>query len=104
MFMPASNAITPDLLPDEQLQAANGLFYSLSRLAQMVGPAMAGAAVASLGSPLSFAIDAGTFAVSTLTLAFIRGRVTRPSAAAHDQPTSEGGGRSGRGGRRASDR
>ncbi|HEU0028647.1 MAG TPA: MFS transporter [Ktedonobacterales bacterium] len=90
IFLPASNAVTPDLLPDEQLQAANGLFFSLGRLAQMVGPAVAGAAVASLGSPLSFAIDAGTFAMSTLTLAFIRGRVTRPSATAHDQPTSEG--------------
>ena len=74
VFIPASSAITPDLIPDEQLQAANGLFYSLSRLAQMIGPAVAGAAVTQLGSPLSFAIDALTFACSTLTLVFIRGR------------------------------
>lgn len=73
MFMPASNAIAPDLLPDEQLQAANGLSYSLARLAQMIGPAVAGAVVAGVGSPMSFAIDAATFAVSTLTLIFIRG-------------------------------
>lgn len=74
MFMPASNAVTPDLLPDEQLQAANGLYYSLARLAQMIGPAVAGAVVAGVGSPISFAIDAATFAISTLTLVFIRGR------------------------------
>ena len=82
MFMPASNAITPDLLPDEQLQAANGLFYSLARFAQMVGPAIAGAAVASVGSPIAFAIDAATFAVSTFTLALIRGRASKPARAA----------------------
>ena len=77
LFLPASSAITPDLLPDEQLQAANGLFYSLSQLAKLVGPAVAGATVVSLGSPLSFGIDALTFAVSTLTLAFIRGRALK---------------------------
>jgi MFS family permease len=86
MFIPASSAITPDLLPDEQLQAANGLFYSLGRLAQMVGPVMAGAAVTQLGSPLSFAIDAGTFVVSTLTLAFIRGRAASQRGASEAAP------------------
>ncbi|HEX9037517.1 MAG TPA: MFS transporter [Ktedonobacterales bacterium] len=81
MFMPASQAVTPDLIPDDQLQAANGLYYSLARLAQMIGPALAGAVVSRAGSPASFAIDGATFAVSTLTLVFIRGRALKPSAA-----------------------
>jgi MFS family permease len=80
MFIPASNAIAPDLLSGDQLQAANGLYYSLARLAQMIGPSIAGAAVANLGSPLAFAIDGVTFAVSTVTLVFIRGRAARRAA------------------------
>lgn len=91
MFMPASNAITPDLLPDDQLQAANGLFFSLARLAQMAGPAIAGAVVASVGSPLSFAIDAGTFAISTFTLALIRGRAASSAAPEATTASAEAG-------------
>src|SRR5262245_8600257 len=49
MFMPASNAVIPDLLPEDQFQTANGLYFSLSRLAQMIGPALAGAAVSGVG-------------------------------------------------------
>src|SRR5262249_19549249 len=53
-----------------------GLYFSLSRLAQMIGPALAGAAVSGVGSPASFAIDAATFAVSTVCLFLIRSRAT----------------------------
>jgi MFS family permease len=80
LFMPASSVIAPDLLPDDQLQAANGLYYSLGRFAQLIGPSLAGAAVSRFGSPISFAIDALTFVVSTITLAFIRGRARRQAA------------------------
>jgi predicted MFS family arabinose efflux permease len=76
LFMPASQAIAPDILPDEQLQSANGLFYALMRLAQMVGPALAGLVVARASSSGAFAIDAATFLVSTATLLFIRNRVS----------------------------
>ncbi len=91
MFTPASNAIAPDLLPDDQLQAANGLFYAMARFVQMTGPAFAGAVVASVGSPFSFAIDATTFAVSTLTLALIRSRASKPIAPVAPDATVEAG-------------
>jgi MFS family permease len=74
LFMPASSVIAPDLLPDDQLQAANGLYYALGRGAQLIGPTLAGVTVSRFGSPVSFAIDALTFVVSTVTLTFIRGR------------------------------
>lgn len=81
LFMPASNAVTPEVLPDDQLQAANGLTYAIARGAQMIGPAVAGATVTHLGSPLSFAVDALTFVVSTVTLVFIRGQAQRGAPA-----------------------
>jgi predicted MFS family arabinose efflux permease len=81
LFVPASQAIAPDLLPDNQLQAANGLFYALMRLAQMVGPALAGLVVAHASSSDGFAIDAATFLVSVITLLFIRNRVSFAPAA-----------------------
>ncbi|HZC06422.1 MAG TPA: MFS transporter [Ktedonobacterales bacterium] len=81
LFAPASQAIAPDLLPEEQLQAANGLFYALMRLAQMVGPSLAGFVVAQTTASNGFAIDAVTFVASVSTLMFIRNRVRFP---AHD--------------------
>lgn len=97
LFAPASQAIAPDLLPEYQLQAANGLFFALMRLAQMVGPSLAGAVVASVTASAGFAIDATTFVASVTTLIFIRSRVTFPpqgdtmaSAPADLPPSSEG--------------
>jgi MFS family permease len=81
LFAPASQSIAPDLLPEEQLQAANGLFYALMRLAQMVGPSLAGLVVARAAASDGFAIDAATFVASVLTLIFIRNRVTFPAPA-----------------------
>ncbi len=81
LFAPASQAIAPDLLPEDQLQAANGLFYALMRLAQMVGPSLAGLVVARATASDGFAIDAATFVASVLTLIFIRNRVTFPAPA-----------------------
>jgi predicted MFS family arabinose efflux permease len=79
LFAPASQAIAPDLLPEHQLQAANGLFFALMRLAQMVGPSLAGVVVASATASDGFAIDAVTFVASVTTLIFIRNRVTFPA-------------------------
>ncbi|MDE3229466.1 MAG: MFS transporter [Chloroflexota bacterium] len=93
LFAPASQAIAPDLLPDDQLQAANGLFYALMRLAQMVGPSLAGLIVARASASDGFAIDAATFVASVLTLIFIRNRVLFPSpaSAAGAAPAEEAG-------------
>ncbi|HEX8995485.1 MAG TPA: MFS transporter [Ktedonobacterales bacterium] len=88
LFMPASMAVAPDLLPDDQLQAANGMFFGLMRLAQMVGPALGGMVVARVDPSAAFAVDGATFLVSTLTLLFIRNRVS--FAQAGDATASQG--------------
>lgn len=90
LFAPASQAIAPDLLPEVQLQAANGLFYALMRLAQMVGPSLAGLVVARATASDGFAIDAATFVASVVTLIFIRNRVTFAAPASDSAQATAG--------------
>ena len=86
LFLPASYSVLPSLVPDGDLQAANGLTSSGTQVATLAGPAIGGALVA-LASPwLALALDAVSFAVSATTLARV-GAVPRvhpatcPSAA-----------------------
>lgn len=68
MFIPASSAIVPALLPREELQAGNALSFGTTELSQLAGPALGGVLVALVGAASGFAIDAATFVVSALTL------------------------------------
>lgn len=95
MFVPASFSIVPSLLPDEDLQAGNALTSGGTQLATLIGPAVGGAVVAVLGSGPAFAVDAASFAISTLTLWGIRTKERSgfPSkAAAPASPASNGTG------------
>jgi len=77
-FNPASTAIIPDLLPAERLPAANALAGMYRPLTfRLVGPALAGVAVAAFGPGLAFGIDAVSFVGSALAIAAIG---TRPKA------------------------
>ncbi|HET9111697.1 MAG TPA: MFS transporter [Ktedonobacterales bacterium] len=92
LFAPASQAIAPDLLPESQLQAANGLFYAMMRLAQLLGPSVAGFVVARATASDGFAIDAATFVASVMTLILIRNGAFAPASHAGDQgavPTAD---------------
>jgi MFS family permease len=68
MFIPASEAIIPALLPRGALQAGNALIAGTTQLSQLAGPAIGGVLVALLGPAEGFALDAATFAISALTL------------------------------------
>jgi MFS family permease len=72
MFIPASSAIVPALLPREELPAGNALSFGTTQLSQLAGPALGGVLVAVVGAASGFAIDAATFVVSALTLIGIR--------------------------------
>ena len=93
MFIPASSAIVPALLPREELQAGNALSFGTTELSQLAGPALGGVLVAVVGVASGFAIDAATFAVSALTLIGIRrdAPVRAPSAEHDRQPDLAGG-------------
>lgn len=77
-FHPASTAIVPDLLRDEQLPQANAL-QALVRplMIRLVGPAVGGLVVAGVGPGAAFLIDGSSFVVSAIAIAFIRTRPTR---------------------------
>jgi MFS family permease len=71
LFIPASYTIMPSLLESRQLTAGNAVSLATVRAGSLFGPALGGALVATVGSGPAFAVDAGSFAVSALTLALI---------------------------------
>ena len=77
LFMPASYAILPSLLPPRQLQAGNAIYNAAVQGGTLLGPAIGGAVVATAGPAWAFGIDAVSYAVSAVSLAMIRG-VTNP--------------------------
>jgi MFS family permease len=72
LFMPASYAILPQLLPQRQLQAGNALYNAAVQGGTLLGPAIGGAIVAAAGPAQAFALDAASYAVSAVSLAMIR--------------------------------
>jgi MFS family permease len=72
LFMPASYAILPSLLPPRQLQAGNALYNAAVQGGTLLGPAIGGAVVATAGPAWAFGIDAVSYAVSAVSLAMIR--------------------------------
>ena len=76
-FNPASTAIVPDLLPENELAQGNALSGALRRLmTSLVGPAIAGLVIAGFGPGPAFVIDGASFAVSAIAVFAIR---TRPA-------------------------
>jgi MFS family permease len=75
LFLPSATAITPALVPPEELVEANALEYVMRPLAlRFAGPALGGLLVAAAGPGVGFAVDAATFAVSAAFIAAIRPR------------------------------
>src|SRR6266851_3027129 len=64
VFLPASAAIMPSLLPADELQAGNGLSAAMIQVGILVGPVVGGILVTAAGSGPAFALDAASFAVS----------------------------------------
>jgi predicted MFS family arabinose efflux permease len=71
-FSPASTGLLPELVPAEQLQAANALRSSATSAAEIAGPVIGGVLVAVAGSGTAIAVDAATFAASAVFLALMR--------------------------------
>lgn len=72
-FGPAFHALIPDLLPPDELVAANALEGATRPAAlRLVGPALGGGVVALAGPGGAFLVDAGSFAVSLTCVALMR--------------------------------
>lgn len=77
-FNPASTAIVPDLLPEDQLPSANALQGLVRPLTiRLVGPAIGGFTVAAVGPGAAFLADAASFLVSAVAIAAIASRPGR---------------------------
>jgi MFS family permease len=84
-FIPAKGAIIPNMVPAEQLTAANALIQTSSTLGFFIGPGLAGAAFALLGAGnawIAFVFDALSFLVSALAI----WRIRLPQAATQAGP------------------
>ncbi len=88
LFLPASMAMLPSILEDDDLQAGNAINMATVQLSTLAGPSVGGVIVASVRSGVAFAIDAGTFIVSALALAGMRSK-RAPVAAADTADTAD---------------
>lgn len=64
IWWPAFNGVLPALLPERSLQKANALNNMFSNTALIIGAALGGIIVSSVGSTFALAIDAATFLVA----------------------------------------
>jgi predicted MFS family arabinose efflux permease len=74
-FFPASQGITPHVVPAEQLQPANALLRLCQTGTNILGAAVGGAAVAAIGSGWAIAFDAGTYFASAALLGRMHTRI-----------------------------
>jgi DHA3 family tetracycline resistance protein-like MFS transporter len=84
-FTPAFESIVPTIVDSGDLAQANALDQFVRPIAlRLVGPALGGWLIALVGVGAAFAIDAGSFAVSAVTVLFLRraAAVTAPPSSA----------------------
>ncbi len=87
-FGPAFDAITPQVLPADELAQANSLDQLVRPMAlRLAGPAAGGLLIDAVGVGGAFAFDAATFCVSAVALLIMRAPARTPAAEA----TSMGG-------------
>ncbi|WP_394839857.1 MFS transporter [Pendulispora rubella] len=78
---PALEALTPRLVPAEEIAGTVALSQLRHTIGMIAGPALAGFLIATLGLSWTFAVDLGTYAVAVTALAFMHG-VPAPADAA----------------------
>ena len=90
-FGPAFDAIVPELVPADELTAANSLDQFVRPAAfRMLGPAVGGWLIAIFGHPgPAFLLDGATFAISIACLLFMRPPAASPDAEEHGSMLSE---------------
>jgi MFS family permease len=71
-FDPASTGLVPQTVSRARLQQANGLLQLSRSTANVIGPAIGGVLVATVGAGWAFAVDSATFVASAVFLALLR--------------------------------
>jgi len=72
LFNPASTGLLPEVVADDELQPANALRSAAISGSEILGPALAGILVATVGAGWAIGVDAATFAISAVCLALLR--------------------------------
>ncbi|MBO3457402.1 MFS transporter [Aetokthonos hydrillicola Thurmond2011] len=71
-FIPAAKSIIPTLVTKELLAASNALSQGTTQLLVLIGPALGGLLISSIGIETAFAIDAATFMFTSVTLLLMK--------------------------------
>ena len=83
-FLAGYTASVPILVGRSQLARANSIFEAIYSFGFIIGPAFAGFLAATIGPGMTLAIDAVSFALSSLALAFmhrdLRAQIERPAS------------------------
>jgi hypothetical protein len=72
LFQITDNAYLPSLIPKQDLAEGNAKLESTEAIAEITGPASAGALIAAFGAPLAVAIDSISYVWSALRLGAIK--------------------------------
>jgi MFS family permease len=83
VFDVAYSAYLPTLIPVERLLEGNSKLQASASVAEIVGPGIGGMLVQIISAPLAIAVDAVSFAVSGLCLAWIH--ASEPSLRTHER-------------------
>jgi MFS family permease len=83
VFESAQSALLTTMLPEEMLPEANGAFQTVREGLRIVAPIAGAALFAAFGGGAVAVVDASTFAVSAVCLAFLPGREPKPAKAEH---------------------
>ena len=78
-FLAGYTASVPILVGRSQLARANSIFEAVYSFGYIIGPAIAGFLAATIGPGLTLAIDAASFALSSLALGFMRRDLRAPA-------------------------
>jgi MFS family permease len=93
IYMPAQQTFVPRTVSPDGLPSANSLLQGTMQLASIVGPPLAGFAIAIVGTGLAFSVDAVSFIVAAGLIALLSSgavAATRRSVPGVDAPTTAG--------------
>lgn len=71
IYMPAQQTFVPRVVSPDRLPSANSLLQGTMQLASVVGPPLAGVAIALAGTGIAFSVDAASFLVAAGLIAML---------------------------------
>ena len=86
-FRPASTALLPQTVPEDEIQEANAVMAATNNLAEFAGPALATALVLGVSPAAAFGLDALTFLVSAALLVRVHPRERSEPVARETAPS-----------------